>query len=366
MIRFHGSYRAEDVEFLLKPIPVAMIEDRQEKERLIQTGKRHYSEMLSPEQLPSEPYRRLFYAAHAMNRERMARDCLILSRLILEQVGSRPTLVSLARAGTPVGAIVAHALRHLTRRPIPHYSVSIIRDRGIDANALDTILARGAAPESLVFVDGWTGKGVITAELSKAITDYNASRGVAIRPDLYVLADLAGKAHCAATAEDYLIPSAILNATISGLISRSVLNESIGKDDYHGCALFTEFAAYDLSVWFVDQIVQVIHGMLSDARQWQRPQPIDRVGQSRRSDLFIAEEMARHGVTDRNLIKPGIGEATRVLLRRLPERLIVRNPDLPAVQHLLALAHEKNVPVEIRGDLPINAVSIIKSAADAQ
>jgi hypothetical protein len=362
-VNFHGSYRAEDVEFLLKPIPVAMIEDTREKEYLIQTGKRHYSEMLSPEKLPSERYRRLFFAAHEMNRERMARDCLILAQHILSQVGERPTLVSLARAGTPVGAIVAHILRHMSGHLIPHYSISIIRDRGIDTNALDTILARGAAPESLVFIDGWTGKGVITAELSKAIADYNTARGTSIRPDLYVLADLAGKAFCAATTEDYLIPSSILNATISGLVSRSVLNEAIGPGDYHGCVLFSEFAPHDLSVWFVDEIVRIAHARPASSRQ--PPQVIDRDAQSQQSDALIAEEMARHGISDRNLIKPGIGEATRVLLRRLPERLILRDPQLPAVHHLVTLAKEKQVPIEIRPDLHLNAISIIRSASDA-
>lgn len=362
---FHGSYRAEDVEFLLKPIPVAMIEDTLEKEHLIQNGKRHYSEMLSPEKLPSAQYRQLFLAAHKMNRERMARDCLILACLILEQIGSRPTLVSLARAGTPVGAIVAHLLRRLTAHPVPHYSVSIIRDRGIDANALDNILARGAPPESLAFIDGWTGKGVITAELAQTIARYNATRGTTIRPDLYVLADLAGKAHCSATIEDYLIPSSILNATISGLISRSVLNETIGQDDYHGCVLFSELAPHDLSVWFVDEIVDAATALLSTTDLQHLPRGVDSTEQSQRSDSFIAEEMARHGITDRNLVKPGIGEATRVLLRRLPERLILRDSAHPAVQHLVALAREKQVPIEIRPSLHLNAVSIIRSAADA-
>ena len=33
------------------------------------------------------------------------------------------------------------------------------------------------------------------------------------------------------TREDYLIPSACLNSTVSGLISRTVLNHSIGPND---------------------------------------------------------------------------------------------------------------------------------------
>ena len=284
---------------------------------------------------------------------------------IREKVGEKPTLVSLARAGTPVGAILGHLLRLLTGNAIAHYSVSIIRDRGIDHNALDTILGRGAAPESIVFIDGWTGKGVITAELSKAVASYNVDRNTCIRPDLYVLSDLAGKAHCAATVEDYLIPSSILNATISGLVSRSILNESIGPLDYHGCVLFSEFASQDLSIWFVDEIVRIATLMLTEDRQAVRGDIIDRVAQSHKSDCFIADEMKRYGITDCNLIKPGIGEATRVLLRRLPERLIIRDSNQQAVQHLIALAQEKNIFVEERSTLPLNAVSIIRSATDA-
>ncbi len=362
---FHGSYRAADVEFLLKPIPMDMIDNPHEKERLIQSGERHYSEMLSPERLPSENYRRLFFQAHEMNRERMAKDCLALATLIRREIGDNPTLVSLARAGTPVGAILAHLLRKLTGNSVLHYSVSIIRDRGIDVNALDAILATGVAPESIVFIDGWTGKGVICAELETAIRDYNFKRGSRISADLYVLADLAGVAHCAATSEDYLIPSSILNATISGLVSRSVLNERIGALDFHGCVLYSDFAKHDRSVWFVDDIVRLAEEAMTAGQCPDATQSIDKEALSQQSIRFITEEMARHGLSDRNLIKPGIGEATRVLLRRLPERLIVRDGRLPAVQHLMSLAVEKQVPIEERKSLHLNAVAVIRSAIDA-
>ena len=50
---------------------------------------------------------------------------------------------------------------------LPHYSVSIIRDRGIDENALHYIYR--THPEGKIqFVDGWTGKGAISIELTKA------------------------------------------------------------------------------------------------------------------------------------------------------------------------------------------------------
>ena len=361
---FHGSYRPEDVEFLLKPITMEMIDDLADKERLIQSGLRHYSEMLTPEKLPTEQYRDLFFQAYALNKERMARDCLHLAGLILARNSDVPTLVSLARAGTPVGAVLAHILRALLGVPVPHYSVSIIRDRGIDTVALDHILARGCTAESLVFIDGWTGKGIISRELEQAITVYNKKRGTAVAAGLHVLADLAGTAACAASGDDYLIPSSILNSTISGLVSRTILNDAIGPGDFHGCVYFEAFAPHDLSRWFVDDLVAIslqIHAL----EGLSAPTGADRHALADTSRRFMAEEMERHGISDENLVKPGIGEATRVLLRRLPGRVIVRNQSEPCVAHLLSLAQEKQVPIEERPDLPYHAVSIIRSAHDA-
>ncbi len=362
---FHGSYRAQDVEFLLKPLgrgDLNMPANVEEKEALIQSGQRHYSEMLTPESLPSEAYCRLFFAALARNGARMAAGCLTLAQHIAANV-SKPVLLSLARAGTPVGVIVAHILRWLTGQAVPHYSLSIIRDRGIDANALDAVLARGAAPQSLVFIDGWTGKGVIADELQAALAAYNERRGAQIAPRLWVLADLAGKAYCAASREDYLMPSAILNATVSGLVSRSVLNAAIGADDFHGCLFYGDDAAFvacDVSVWFVDDLLQRVRALLQKPQN-NVPLYFGNEGQQQRCADFLAAEMARYGVADRNLIKPGIGEATRVLLRRLPQRVVVKSQQHADVQHLLALAREKGVPVEARPDLPlVQALAIIK------
>ncbi|MEI6704587.1 MAG: cysteine protease StiP family protein [Deltaproteobacteria bacterium] len=361
---FHGSYRPEDVEFLLKPISIEMIEDLTDKERLIQSGVRHYSEMLTPEKLPTAQYRDLFFQAYQINKERMARDCLNLATLIIARNSKAPTLVSLARAGTPVGAVIAHIIRAIYKIDVAHYSISIIRDRGIDVVALDHIMSKGYSAESLVFIDGWTGKGIISRELELAITSYNRERGVFIETGLYVLADLAGSAACAASSDDYLIPSSILNSTISGLVSRTILNSAIGPEDFHGCVYFEDFAHQDLSCWFVDDLVATslrIHA----SEVVKSSKPADRVMLANTSRSFMAEEMKRHGINDENLVKPGIGEATRVLLRRLPGRVIVRDLSNPSVAHLITLAREKNVHIEERPNLPYHAVSIIRSALDA-
>jgi hypothetical protein len=357
---FSGSYRHGDVEFLLTPLPLADFVDVAEKEYLIQSGQRHYSEMLSPESLPSARYLEVFQQACAANTGRMARDCLTLAGLIAARRNGPVTIVSLARAGTPVGVVLNTLLQQVFQRASTHYSVSIIRDRGIDQVALEHILAAGHAPESLVFVDGWTGKGVISRELSAAIDEFNTRRGTAIDGGLYVLSDLAGTAACAASCDDYLIPSSILNATVSGLVSRSILNDAIGPGDFHGCVYYKQFEAHDQSQAFADGLTAAALALPRGAAI----AAVDKDAAGAVSRAYMRAALEQHGITDVNMIKPGIGEATRVLLRRSPRLLILRDAAAPDVAHLALLAQEKNIPVIVDPALPYHAVSLIRSALD--
>ena len=357
--QFSGSYRAGEVDFLLRRLPQQDFVDVAEKEALIQSGQRHYSQMLSPESAPSGRYMRLFDAACAANNPRMAQDCLRLADLIAGRREGPITIVSLARAGTPVGVVVTRLLRERFGREAVHYCVSIVRDRGIDDAALRHILAQGHAPASIVFVDGWTGKGVIARELARSIDVFNVCHGTAIDPGLYVLSDLAGAAACAASCDDYLIPSSILNSTVSGLVSRTVMLNDMDADDFHGCVVYAAFADIDRSQSFADGLTAL--ALAADVRD---ALAIDAHAARERSQTYIAGAMRRYGVADVNLVKPGIGEATRVLLRRVPRLLVLRSLDAPDVAHLAVLAEEKQVPVEIDPDLPYHAVSLIRSAAD--
>ncbi len=364
---FHGSYGPEDVIFLLKILPEQPFVSVADKEQLIQSGQRHYSEMLSPESLPSPQYLQVYEQAFTANRQRMARDCLTLASLINQQQSGEIVLASLLRAGTPVGVILKHILEQVFKRKVTHYSLSIIRDRGIDENALDHILQQDHAPESIVFVDGWTGKGVISGVLEESIANYNQRRQVNINGGLWVLADLAGSAAVSASGEDYLIPSSILNATVSGLVSRSVLNDQIGATDFHGCIYYQEFAEQDQSQAFATAIIAdaialafstMAEGKMPDAK------PADKFQLAAISNAFLAQAMADYDIDDVNFIKPGIGEATRVLLRRKARLLILRDPDVVDVAHLRVLAEQKSVPIIIQPNLPYQAVSLIGSALD--
>ena len=358
---FTGSYHADDVQILLKVIDVPNT-SVEEKERRIQQEQRHYSEMLSHESLPSAQYMQLFHQAMQDNQAQMARDCLCLAQKIAERRVGEIVLVSLARAGTPVGVVLKHTLSQYFQREVSHYSISIIRDRGIDENALNYILARHA-DSSIVFVDGWTGKGVIARELKQSVEDFNQHHQCYIDSGLYVLVDLAGVAAVAASAEDYLIPSSILNATLSGLISRSVLNEDyINAQDFHGCVFYQQFAETDLSQWFVAELLGCIE-QLRLSGEHDKQAEIDCIALQQQSKAFIARIKQQYKVSDENRIKPGIGEATRVLLRRVPDLVLLRDKDDAAVAHLSILAKEKQVTVVYQADLPYRAVSLIKDVS---
>ena len=57
------------------------------------------------------------------------------------------------------------------------------------------------------------------------------------------------------TREDWLIPSACLNSTVSGLVSRTVLNDRLIRPGmYHGAKFYAELAPADVSTDFLDAV----------------------------------------------------------------------------------------------------------------
>lgn len=348
-----GSYPPSDVTFLLKEIKMETT-DVVSKEKLIQSGKAHYSEMLTVESPPSPEYLSIFKEALSSHGGLFKGHLLNLADKILEDYIDNPeiVIVSLARAGTPCGVLVTRLLKSLTSKPISHYCVSIIRDRGIDINALNTILAKHHYSD-VVFVDGWTGKGAIGRELTKSVNEFNSVFNTALSSNLYVVADISGTAYYGATYSDYLIPSAVLNATVSGLISRTVLNDSIGPSDYHGAVFYSNLKPFDVSSVFIDAIMQ------TPAVFKKEPSPnISKLQEV--SKATIDKYVTEFNLASPNLVKPGIGEATRVLLRRSPRCLIVSDVSDPKVAHLIHLAQTRKVPILLDNDLQYSAVAIIR------
>ena len=347
-----SSYSEEDVILLLKDITgLVSPQSTEEREKLIQSGK-HYSEMLPIEYVPTEKYMKVYYEALESYSKTVAEAVGKLSDKIIENKGREVVLVSLARAGIPIGILVKRYIRYKYSIDVPHYSISIIRGRGIDDNAMKFLLGK-YRPEQLLFVDGWIGKGAILNELKK---DIEAYKGVS--SDIAVIADPANVTELCGTHEDILIPSSCLNSTVSGLVSRTFLrSDIIGKDDFHGAVYYGELADSDLSYDFINAIEKEFSMENNDDGIVIEGQGIDEVREI--GKVF--------GVDDINLIKPGIGEATRVLVRRVPWKVLIdqRYKGDPQLGHLVRLAEEKNVPVEYYPLTHYKCCGIIKKIADA-
>ncbi|PSK72966.1 phosphoribosyltransferase [Streptomyces sp. CS149] len=356
-----SSYAPEDVGWLLQDLSDTELEaPTEEREEAIQSGGAHYAESLPVEYQPSAEYQALFSAALETSAARIARAVGTVTETVLAERGPRPVLVSLARAGTPVGVLMRRWARHRHGLDLPHYAISIVRGRGIDATALRWLAAHHD-PADVVFVDGWTGKGAITRELAAAIEEFEASGGPAgFDPEIAVLADPGGCVRTYGTREDFLIPSACLNSTVSGLISRTVLRaDLVGPNDFHGGKFYRELAESDVSVRFLDTIAarfDEVAGQVEDeakellaadrAPTWEGWAAVER----------ISEE---YGIHDVNLVKPGVGETTRVLLRRVPWKILAKRGAGADLTHIRLLAEQRGVPVEEVDDLPYSCVGLI-------
>ena len=81
---FSGSYDSADVQFLLEPIdmPPTPVPER---EKLIQSGERHYSELLAPEMVPSAEYLELYQEALKRNKSRMAKAIAALRSKVFRE-----------------------------------------------------------------------------------------------------------------------------------------------------------------------------------------------------------------------------------------------------------------------------------------
>ncbi|MDN4648323.1 phosphoribosyltransferase domain-containing protein [Curtobacterium sp. PsM8] len=355
-----GSYEPDEVTWLLQDLADAALEaDTADRERAIQLEGANYAESLPVEYVPSESYEELYRDALGRSADRIAEAVGIVTDLVLRD---RPNavLVSLARAGTPVGILMRRWAEQQRGVRLQHYTASIVRGVGIDETALRWLAAHHDASQ-VVFVDGWTGKGAITRELTDALDRFAASDGVRFGDELAVLADPAGCTPLHGTRDDYLVPSACLNSTVSGLVSRTVFNRAwTPEGTLHGAKQYRELGARDHSRSFVATIAERFAavrprvdaalasdgGPASRAVDWRGMRTVEAIG-------------AEYGITDLHLVKPGVGETTRVLLRRVPWQVLVRDPEDVDIAHVVALARERGVPVVTRPDLSYSCVGLI-------
>ncbi|UAC46967.1 cysteine protease StiP family protein [Bacillus aquiflavi] len=339
-----GSYDEKDVIFLLKDLSNYKLEDSTEnREKLVQGGQ-HYSETLPIEYQPPSEYVHLFWKSLNEYKQKLALYVGITAEQIYRLKGKKTVLVSLARAGTPIGILIRRYLEYRYELIVPHYSISIIRDRGIDENAIHYILQRHPG-WSIQFIDGWTGKGAISKELTKACQKFKNDYGVTLDDTLAVLADPGYCSTLYGTREDFLIPSACLNSTVSGLVSRTVLNEQlVGPTDYHGAKFYQELMPVDVSNEYIQHIALEFPAVQEAVKKYN-----ETFTQKQAATFQGMEDVkkiqAEFGIESSHFVKPGVGETTRVLLRRVPWKILMKDTNSPYVRHIIMLAEERNVEI---------------------
>lgn len=348
-----GSYSPEDCLFLLQPIETQLL-SVEEKEARLQKGGQHYSEMVSQENPPSSVYVDLFFSLVKKYQHQLAVELASLAKKMVAERGQEITLLSLARAGTPIGVLLKRAIQHFFPQvSVTHYAISIVRDFGLDESAIAYVLNQGHSPESIIFVDGWTAKGVISKELKAAVNHWNSHHEAQIPDTLCVVSDIGGSADLAATTNDYAMPWGILNSTVSGLISRSI--RPANHRGVHQCVEYTHLKDHDLSNWFIEAIS-------GEFLKVSTIPDLSVQGQAEKQAVlttYIQDLQLRYKIEDINKIKPGIAEATRVMLRRIPRLLLVKQISSDDVQHLMTLAAEKGVEVLEDASMPFQAVALI-------
>lgn len=351
-----GSYPQKDVIFLLKDLSSLQLEGNiSDRENRIQNKQEHYSESLPIEKLPDLKYLETYRNALQLNGPKTAALIREVSDVLFAHFQQNIVFVSLARAGTPVGILLKTYFSMYMGCDVPHYSVSIIRGKGLDLQALRYI-KKLHKNKKLIFLDGWTGKGSITKELIKSCEYYSKIENEIIEPFLAVLSDPAHCATVSGTKEDVLIPHACLNATVSGLISRTVHNRKwTEEDEYHGAKFYQEWLAEDES----NNYIQSISSHFSPPDVNGKPM-IDQGRQSFSGLEEVRKISMEFSIENLHLIKPSIGETTRVLLRRVPWKVLVRDIKDPQIKPILELAHQKNVEVIEYTDMTYRSCGIIK------
>ena len=176
--------------------------------------------------LPEEEYRptaeALHLFEHALNRSarRLALAVGITTEKVLSCRGPEPILVSLCQTGTPIGVLMRRwaAWRHGVA--LPHYTISVVR---VTASTTMRCPTYSTATMSRRSSSSTAGPARAPSLVSSPRPCTERRHGTAPPNSLAVLVDPGDCAAIAGTADDFLVPNACLNATVSGLVSRTVV-----------------------------------------------------------------------------------------------------------------------------------------------
>ena len=234
-------------------------------------------------------------------------------------------LASLARAGTPVGVLMRRWARYAHGLDLPHYTLSIVRGRGIDRVALRHLAAGTTRPTSRSSTAG-PARARSPASSRPRSTAAERDDGLRFDPTLAVLADPGG---CVpAVRHPRRLPHPVGLPQLDR-VRPGVAHRAERRVHRAGRLPRREVLPRAQRVRCLDALHRRDHRALPGGGRPGRGRLAARWPPSDRSPDWRGwrttdEVAARYGITDVNLVKPGVGETTRVLLRRVPWRVLVR------------------------------------------
>ena len=118
-------------------------------------------------------------------------------------------------------------------------------------------------------------------------------------------------------------------------MSRTVLRDDlIGPGMFHGAKHYAELAPADVSGVFLDAVSACFAAVAARSPRGPAHRAADRTP-TWAGWAAVERVAAEFGIGDVNLVKPGVGETTRVLLRRVPWQVLVRPDRAADLEHVL-------------------------------
>ncbi|MDQ6739436.1 MAG: phosphoribosyltransferase, partial [Actinomycetota bacterium] len=136
----------------------------------------------------------------------------------------------------------------------------------------------------------------------------------------------------------------------------------IGPGDFHGAKFYTGLRGSDVSGQFLDTVCGHFGDVLAAVdrgRKLAAAQPSRDRAPSWAGWKAVESISRDYGIHNVNLVKPGVGETTRVLLRRVAWKILIRPEARAEVAHVLLLAEQRGVQVVEVPDLAYSCVGLI-------
>jgi len=272
--------------------------------------------------------------------------CALHDRLLekmLDRIPARPLVfVSILRAGVFIAQGLARRMKRYGYSEPPVVAIGLFHEAGFDFSAFSSVLKDypGHFP---VFVDGWTGRGVVARELKRAYAVFIKNHqvtGLPAEPMLATLVDPGHHSDLYAMDRDTPVPCAHFTAPEVFGFSRAFIKSPVDM-----------WYAYNYPQKYFDP--NMVGAWLGIFDQEVRVSPMTGANSPQVLSELL-EDIARCTGTLPGQWKVNVNEVVRSFVNRSPKELLIGVPEEKAeftVPDLLYLSKRAGIPVRFRADM---------------